>query len=126
MSEYSVCDETPGADEPYERGGGSRVHAYFGHSCAFRPGLTPAGWWAFRSNTRRPYRGRFAGTALSGGSADSRRYAGPVHEWSAEVTVDRDLAYRLIAGQFEGTLALCAESVTSQAVPDAFVATFRP
>jgi len=24
-----------------------------------------------------------------------------VHEWSAEVTVDRDLAYRLIAGQFE-------------------------
>lgn len=29
-----------------------------------------------------------------------RRYAGPVHEWSAEVTVDRDLAYRLIAGQF--------------------------
>jgi aminoglycoside phosphotransferase (APT) family kinase protein len=31
----------------------------------------------------------------------SRRYAGAVHEWSAEVTVDRDLAYRLIAGQFE-------------------------
>jgi aminoglycoside phosphotransferase (APT) family kinase protein len=29
-----------------------------------------------------------------------RRYAGEVHEWSAEVTVDRDLAYRLIAGQF--------------------------
>jgi aminoglycoside phosphotransferase (APT) family kinase protein len=25
-----------------------------------------------------------------------------VHEWSAEVTVDRDLAYRLIAGQFDG------------------------
>jgi aminoglycoside phosphotransferase (APT) family kinase protein len=24
-----------------------------------------------------------------------------VHEWSAEVTVDRDLAYRLIAGQFD-------------------------
>jgi aminoglycoside phosphotransferase (APT) family kinase protein len=31
---------------------------------------------------------------------DWRRYAGEVHEWSAEVTVDRDLAYRLIAGQF--------------------------
>jgi aminoglycoside phosphotransferase (APT) family kinase protein len=31
---------------------------------------------------------------------DSRRYAGAVHEWSAEVTVDRDFAYRLIAGQF--------------------------
>jgi len=31
----------------------------------------------------------------------SRRYAGAVAEWSAEVTVDRDLAYRLIAGQFE-------------------------
>jgi aminoglycoside phosphotransferase (APT) family kinase protein len=27
--------------------------------------------------------------------------AGVVHEWSAEVAVDRDLAYRLIAGQFE-------------------------
>jgi aminoglycoside phosphotransferase (APT) family kinase protein len=25
-----------------------------------------------------------------------------VHEWSAEVTVDRDLAYRLIAGKFDG------------------------
>jgi aminoglycoside phosphotransferase (APT) family kinase protein len=24
-----------------------------------------------------------------------------VHEWSADVTVDRDLAYRLIAGQFK-------------------------
>jgi aminoglycoside phosphotransferase (APT) family kinase protein len=31
---------------------------------------------------------------------DSRRYAGAVQEWSAEVTVDRDFAYRLIAGQF--------------------------
>jgi aminoglycoside phosphotransferase (APT) family kinase protein len=31
---------------------------------------------------------------------DSRRYAGAVHEWSAEVTVDRDFASRLIAGQF--------------------------
>ena len=29
------------------------------------------------------------------------RYARPVHEWSAEVAVDRDLAYRLVAGQFE-------------------------
>lgn len=30
-----------------------------------------------------------------------RQYAGAVHEWSAEVVVDRDLAYRLIAGQFD-------------------------
>ncbi len=32
---------------------------------------------------------------------DWRRYAGAVHEWSAEVTVDRELAYRLIAEQFD-------------------------
>ena len=32
---------------------------------------------------------------------DSRRYAGAVHEWSAEVTVDRDLAHQLITSQFD-------------------------
>ena len=34
-------------------------------------------------------------------ASDGRRYAGAVHEWSAEVTVDRDLAYRLITEQFD-------------------------
>jgi aminoglycoside phosphotransferase (APT) family kinase protein len=51
--------------------------------------------------TKRFARRAQLGARVSVSDQLSRRYAGAVHEWSAEVTVDRDLAHRLIAGQFD-------------------------
>lgn len=61
----------------------------------------------------------------SGALLWNRRFGGDADQLAGSVTI-APTGDVVIAGPFEGTLALCRESVTSQATPDAFVAKLRP